>query len=67
MLPCLDGSLDPRQLPRLVDPVPDGTADLVLGARQPASGVRPVLHARTANLALALVLRRRGWLWPMAG
>jgi glycosyltransferase involved in cell wall biosynthesis len=48
-----DGSLDPRELPRVVDPL-DG-ADLVLGARV---GAQPV-HARLANRALTLELRRR--------
>src|SRR5881392_330201 len=33
-----DGSLDPRQLPMVAIPVLDGTADLVLGARQPTAG-----------------------------
>ena len=56
-----DGSLDPRDLPRVVDPVVAGTADLVLGARQPERGAWPV-HARVANRYLAWRLRRRfGW------
>jgi glycosyltransferase involved in cell wall biosynthesis len=46
-----DASLDPRDLPRVVA----GGADLVLGARR---GLAP-LHARLANRALALELRRR--------
>jgi glycosyltransferase involved in cell wall biosynthesis len=53
-----DGSLDPRDLPRVAAPVSSGNADLVLGARQPERGAWP-LHARTANRALALELRRR--------
>jgi glycosyltransferase involved in cell wall biosynthesis len=54
-----DGSLDPRELPAVADPVQAGNADLVLGARRPlASGAWP-LHARLANRALALELRRR--------
>lgn len=54
-----DGSLDPAELPRLAGPVLDGTADLVLGRRVPtARGAWPV-HARIANAALALELRRR--------
>ena len=50
-----DASFDPRELPRVADPVAAGTADLVLGARD---GGQP-LHARLANRALALELRRR--------
>jgi glycosyltransferase involved in cell wall biosynthesis len=53
-----DGSLDPRQLPLVVDPVAGGTADLVLGARDAERGAWP-LHARLANRVLALELRRR--------
>jgi glycosyltransferase involved in cell wall biosynthesis len=53
-----DGSLDPRELPPVVQPVLNGTADLVLGARIPARGAWPA-HARLANRALALELRRR--------
>jgi glycosyltransferase involved in cell wall biosynthesis len=53
-----DGSLDPRQLPRVADPVARGTADLVLGARVAARGAWPA-HARLANAALAWELRRR--------
>ncbi len=50
-----DASFDPRELPRVADPVAAGSADLVLGARR---GAGP-LHARLANRALALELRRR--------
>lgn len=53
-----DGSLDPADLRRVVAPVAAGDADLVLGARQAAPGAWPV-HARLANRALALELRRR--------
>jgi glycosyltransferase involved in cell wall biosynthesis len=54
-----DASFDPRDLPRVADPVLDGVADLVLGARRPtARGAWP-LHARAANAVLALELRRR--------
>src|SRR6476619_2490022 len=54
-----DASFDPRELPRVADPVAAGTADLVLGARRPAGrGAWPV-HARLANRALAYELRRR--------
>ena len=54
-----DGSLDPQQLPRVVDPVLAGDADLVLGRRRPTDrGAWPV-HARLGNAALARSLRRR--------
>jgi glycosyltransferase involved in cell wall biosynthesis len=53
-----DASLDPRQLPRVADPVAAGRADLVLGARSAVAGAWP-LHARAANAALAWELRRR--------
>jgi glycosyltransferase involved in cell wall biosynthesis len=54
-----DASFDPGDLPRVADPVAAGTADLMLGARRPmARGAWPV-HARMANRALALELRRR--------
>jgi glycosyltransferase involved in cell wall biosynthesis len=53
-----DGSFDPRQLPRVADPVRAGTADLVLGRRRPTTrGAWPV-HARLANAVLARRLRR---------
>src|SRR5215471_18191464 len=32
-----DGSFDPAQLPRVVNPVRDGEADLVLGRRRPTT------------------------------
>jgi glycosyltransferase involved in cell wall biosynthesis len=53
-----DGSMDPAQLPRVLDPVRAGTADLVLGRRRPVRGAWP-LHARVANIALARMLRAR--------
>jgi glycosyltransferase involved in cell wall biosynthesis len=61
-----DASFDPRELPRVADPVAAGEADLVLGARwgtgsvdgRPAGG-RGSLHGRLANRALAWELRRR--------
>jgi glycosyltransferase involved in cell wall biosynthesis len=52
-----DGSLDPAQLPAILAPVMDGSADLVLGSRQPTRGAWP-LHARIANGVLAWRLRR---------
>jgi glycosyltransferase involved in cell wall biosynthesis len=53
-----DGSLDAAELPRVVEPVAAGRADLVLGARRAARGAWPV-HARVANRLLVLELRRR--------
>jgi glycosyltransferase involved in cell wall biosynthesis len=54
-----DGSLDPRELPRVSGPVVAGAADLVLGARRATQGAWPA-HARAANRLLARELRRRG-------
>ncbi len=53
-----DASLDPRELPQVVDPVAAGRADLVLGARDAQPGAWPT-HARLMNRALAFELRRR--------
>ncbi|MGQ0678633.1 MAG: glycosyltransferase family 2 protein [Actinomycetota bacterium] len=53
-----DGSLDPKHLPMVADLVVAGTADLVLGARAALPGAWP-WHARMANRALAIELRRR--------
>jgi glycosyltransferase involved in cell wall biosynthesis len=53
-----DASLDPRELPRVAGPVTAGRVDLVLGTRIAERGAWP-LHARLANRALALELRRR--------
>ena len=50
-----DASFDPRDLPRVAEPVAAGDADLVLGAR----GRTGSLHGRLANRALAWELRRR--------
>jgi len=52
-----DGSLDPADLPAVVAPVAEGTADLVLGSRQAARGAWPA-HARIANRWLAGRVRR---------
>lgn len=54
-----DASLDPRELPRVADPVRDGRADLVLGRRVPATRTAWPAHARLANRVLAACLRRR--------
>ncbi len=53
-----DGSLDPRELTDVAVPVSEGRAELVLGSRRARGGAWP-LHARLANRALGLELRRR--------
>jgi glycosyltransferase involved in cell wall biosynthesis len=53
-----DGSFHGGDLPLVADPVAAGTGDLVLGARRATRGAWP-LHARMANRALTLELRRR--------
>jgi glycosyltransferase involved in cell wall biosynthesis len=52
-----DGSLDPRQLPLVTDPLSTG-ADLVLGRRRPTRAGAFPLHARMGNAAIAWRLRR---------
>ena len=52
-----DASMDPRDLPRVVDPVASGAADLVLGRRRPTTRGAWPLHARFANRALAGLMR----------
>lgn len=52
-----DGSLDPRHLPLVADPVLRGEHDLVLGARRPTSPRAWPAHARIANAVLARRLR----------
>lgn len=54
-----DASLDPRQLPEVVEPVTAGRADLVLGSRRADPGAWPAT-ARLANRVLCWELRRRG-------
>lgn len=53
-----DASFDPTELPTVADPVLDGQARLVLGARRAGAGAWP-WHARLANRALAAEVRRR--------
>ncbi|MBK5287239.1 MAG: glycosyltransferase family 2 protein [Acidimicrobiia bacterium] len=53
-----DGSLDGADLPRIVEPVQSGTADLVLGARIAEQGAWP-LHARLGNAFLTRQIHRR--------
>lgn len=52
-----DGSLDPAQLHRVVDPLDAGVADLVLGRRRPVTRGAWPPHARLANRMLARRLR----------
>src|SRR5215213_1116758 len=54
-----DASFDPADLPKVAEPVADGTADLMLGARRPVGRGAWPAHARMANSVLALELRRR--------
>jgi len=54
-----DGSLDPRELPRVVGAVQGGAFDICLGARRPVGAGAWPWHARLANRALAAELRRR--------
>ena len=54
-----DSSLDLAQLPRVVDPVVDGTADLMLCRRCPTERGAWPAHARWANWELARRVRRR--------
>ncbi len=58
MMDC-DGSVDPRQLPNLVDPILHGTADLTIGARRPVSAQAFPWQLRYANRALVRRIRRR--------
>lgn len=53
-----DGSFDTAELTRVIDPVVDGTADLVLARRRPVRYSAWPTHARIANLALARIIRR---------
>ncbi|SDF46256.1 glycosyltransferase family 2 protein [Klenkia brasiliensis] len=54
-----DASMDPQQLPRVAGPVEAGDADLVLGRRRPSSRGAWPPHARVANTALSILMRRR--------
>ena len=53
-----DASMDPRDLPLVVDPVAAGEVDLVLGRRRPISRSAWPVHARIANRSLAWLMRR---------
>lgn len=53
-----DGSFDTAELSRVIDPVAEGSADLVLARRRPQRYSAWPTHARIANLALARIIRR---------
>jgi glycosyltransferase involved in cell wall biosynthesis len=54
-----DGSLDPRDLSHVANPVLEGVSDLMLGARRPTlPGAWPI-HARLGNRALVAQIRHR--------
>jgi len=53
-----DASMDPQDLPVVVDPVLAGEVDLVLGRRRPTVRRAWPAHARFANFALARLMRR---------
>jgi glycosyltransferase involved in cell wall biosynthesis len=54
-----DSSLDPDQLPRVLAPVIDGSADLVVGRRRPVGRGAFPWALRLANRELARRVRRR--------
>jgi glycosyltransferase involved in cell wall biosynthesis len=59
MMDC-DGSIDPRDLAPLVDPVATHQVDLVVGRRRAGRNLRAYpLHLRLANRSLAARLSRR--------
>ena len=53
-----DGSLDPRDLPLLVDELDRG-ADMAIGRRRPVPGLRWPWHARLGNAVVCWRLRSR--------
>lgn len=55
-----DGSLDPVELPGLVQLVAQRRAELAVGARVPVGRGSWPWHARAGNRVLAAILRRRG-------
>jgi glycosyltransferase involved in cell wall biosynthesis len=56
-----DATLDPQQLDRVVGPIVDGTADLVIGRRSPVTAAAFPWQLRLANRELCRrVLRRTG-------
>jgi glycosyltransferase involved in cell wall biosynthesis len=65
-----DGSLDPRELPKLVAELDRG-ADMAVGRRRPLPGVGWPWHARLGTQVVCWRLRRRhgigvsSWVWPI--
>jgi glycosyltransferase involved in cell wall biosynthesis len=55
-----DGSLPPEVLPRMVELIGSGVADLAVGRRVPVGRGAWPWHARAGNLVIAALLRRRG-------
>ncbi|MCU1405137.1 MAG: glycosyltransferase family 2 protein [Glaciihabitans sp.] len=53
-----DASMDPQDLPLVVDPVVNGTVELMLGKRKPTTRGAWPFHARIANRVLAILMRR---------
>ena len=53
-----DASMNPSDLALVVDPIVEGTSDLVLGRRRPTTARAWPVHARIANRALAFLMRR---------
>lgn len=53
-----DASMDPADLPLVTTAVIAGRAELVLGRRMPTNSRAWPMHARVANTALALLIRR---------
>ena len=53
-----DASMDPQDLPLVLDPVRAGTVDLALGRRIPTTRGAWPWHARFANRVLARLIRR---------
>lgn len=53
-----DGSIDPALMHLVVDPVRDGSMDLMLGARRPVRGAMTT-HQKVANRVLAREMSRR--------
>ena len=57
-----DASLDPRQVPSVVEPVTTGAADIAIGRRIAEGHLAWPRHARLANVLLARQIRARtGW------
>ena len=54
-----DGSMDPRDLPRMMAAVSDGATDLACGRRRPTAGGVWPWHARGGNAVVLWWLRRR--------